>query len=365
VQGRFATQALAARASATPSAFANRAERRAANRAARLAARAAWRLGLLASYVPWYGPLYWPYAYTDVFYYTFWPDAYEPAYWAFIYDDFFDGIFFPYGAPHVEYVYVGPYGPPYGNGTTGLAPSRDVPGRISRQARDVCTEPTRGVTAWPFEQIERAVQPTAEQAALLDELKKAAAQAAADVREACPETVPMTPPGRLETMVRRLTATLDAVKTVRPAMEAFYASLNDEQKARFNEIGPEVGRQRTASADQEQDPKAACSGEKAGLSNLAVERIEEAVEPTDAQYAALDRLEEAMRKAVEILNTACPTVTPLTPVGRLEVMQARLEAMIAAGNAVRPALENFYAALNSEQKAKFNRLGRGTAQASR
>jgi hypothetical protein len=355
VEGRFATQARRH--------FGDRTERR-ANRANRLAARAAWRLGLLATYVPWHGPIYWPYAYTDVFYYTFWPDAYEPAYWAFVYDDFFDGIFFPYGAPYVEEVFAGPYGPAY-TGTTGSAPSRAVPGRITQQARQICTEPTRGVTAWPFEQIEKAVQPNDRQRRLLENLKKAAAQAAADFRDACPDTVPMTPPGRLQAMTRRLTATLDAVTAVRPAMEAFYNALDDEQKARFNEIGPEVARRQTAAADRPQDPDAACGGEKAGLSGLAVERIEEAVEPTDAQYPALDRLSGALGNAVDILGKACPTVIPLTPVGRLEVMQARLEAMIAAGNAVRPALEDFYAALDSEQKAKFNRLGRETVQAER
>jgi len=334
-----------------------------ANRQARLAARAAWRLGLLAGHVPWYGPVYWPYAYTDVFFFTFWPEAYDPAYWAFVYDDFFDGIFFPYGAPYVDYAYVGPYGPRYG-GTTGAAPRRELPGRMSPTVRQLCTDPGHGITAWPFEQIEQAVQPNAEQKRLLEDLKTAAADAAAAFREACPEVVPMTPPGRLEAMTRRLTATLDAVKRVRPAMQAFYESLSDEQQARLNEIAPEPARgRRRAGADRtQQEAVADCSSEKAGLSNLAVERIEEAVSPTDAQYAALDRLSEAMQKAVDILREACPSVTPLTPVGRLETMQARLQAMIDAANAVRPALNDFYAGLSSEQKAKFNRLGRESAR---
>ena len=76
-----------------------------------MAAHAAWRLGLAAAYVPWRGPVYWPYAYNDIFYYTFWPEAYDPGYWAYAYDDFFDGIFFPYGAPYLETEYAGPYGP--------------------------------------------------------------------------------------------------------------------------------------------------------------------------------------------------------------------------------------------------------------
>ena len=55
----------------------------------------------------------------------------------------------------------------------------------------------------------------------------------------------MTPPGRLEAMERRLNAMLAALNTVQPALERFYGSLNDEQKARFNQLAP----RRTASQD--------------------------------------------------------------------------------------------------------------------
>jgi hypothetical protein len=95
---------------------------------------------------------------------------------------------------------------------------------------------------------------------------------------------------------------------------------------------------------------------------LPIDRIDQVVQPIDAQEQALDRLSDAMQKAVGILSEACPTTTPLTPVGRIEVMEKRLDAMIKAANNVRPALEDFYAALSNEQKAKFNRLGRETAQ---
>jgi len=340
-----------------------RARRHGDRRSARLAARAAWRLGLLASHVPWYGPVYWPYAYNDIFNYTFWADAYEPGYWAYAYDDFFDGIFFPYGAPYVEYAYFGPYDGLNGRATTGSAVSGGTPGRMSRAAREFCEGQAKGITAWPFEQIEQAVQPTDEQKGLLEDLKAAASQAAAQFAQTCPKAVPMTPPGRLQAMTLRLQAMLDAVTTVRPALTAFYESLSDEQKARFNEIGPGLAKQRQrVAANKEQGAQADCSGAKAGLSNLAVERIEQAVQPTDAQYAALDRLDAATQKAVDTLQQACPTAIALTPVGRLEAMQKRLEAMIEAANAVRPALADFYAALGDEQKAKFNRLGREQAR---
>ncbi|MEX2033783.1 MAG: Spy/CpxP family protein refolding chaperone [Xanthobacteraceae bacterium] len=355
MQGRFAAR-FRANAAADPDA-------RRARRAARLAARAAWRLGLLAAYVPWQGPVYWPYAYNDIFYYTFWPDAYDPGYWAYAYDDFFDGIFFPYGAPYIEYAYQGPYGESTGSTTTGSASSRGTPGRVSHASREFCEGQAKGITAWPIERIEQAVQPTDDQKELLNDLKTAADKAATRFAQACPKVVPMTPPGRLQAMTMRLQAVLEAVKTVRPALTAFYESLSDEQKARFNEIGPDLAKQRQrVAANKEQGAQANCSGAKAGLSNLAVERIEQAVQPTDAQYAALERLDSATQKAVDTLQDACPTATPLTPVGRLEVVQKRLEAMIEAANIVRPALADFYAALDDEQRAKFNRLGRERAQ---
>jgi len=150
---------------------------------------------------------------------------------------------------------------------------------------------------------------------------------------------------------------------VRPALQAFYKSLDDEQKARFNELGSQLGQpkqQRPASGDTK--AAANCSSDKAGISNLAINRVEEIVRPTETQGAALDKLDEAMQKAVDTLREACPNTVAQTPVGRLDAMQKRIEAMIDAANTVRPALEGFYASLNDEQKAKFNRLGRDTAQ---
>jgi hypothetical protein len=341
-----------------------RGDNREARRALRLAARAAWRRGAHAHHVPWRGATYWPYVYADVFYYTFWPYAYEPAYWGYVYDDFFDGIFFPDGAPYVEYA-EGPYQGPYVRETTGSAPRRATPGRVTQAARQVCAEPDKGITAWPFDRIAAAIKPNAEQKELLAQMEQAAEEAADRLKQACPENLPMTPGGRLQAMTLRLQATLDAVKLVRPPLEKFYESLNDEQKARFNEIGPDIGRdaKRTASSRPDSPQQGDCSGAKSGLSGLAIDRIEEVVQPTEAQLGGIDRLSEALDKAVAALQAACPITVALTPVGRLEAMQNRLEAMIEAANLVRPALDDFYASLSNEQKAKFNRLDRQTARA--
>jgi hypothetical protein len=43
---------------------------------------------------------------------------------------------------------------------------------------------------------------------------------------------------RFDALAKRLDAMAAAVKTVRPALADFYGALTDEQKARFNMLGP-------------------------------------------------------------------------------------------------------------------------------
>jgi hypothetical protein len=90
--------------------------------------------------------------------------------------------------------------------------------------------------------IERATQPTAEQRSSFDKLKEAAAKAGDIMRSACPMERSATPTGRLANAEKRLTAMLEAVRTVRPAMDAYYGLLTDEQKARLTLAQPHMGR---------------------------------------------------------------------------------------------------------------------------
>jgi hypothetical protein len=85
-----------------------------------------------------------------------------------------------------------------------------------------------------IERLERSTQPTAEQKPKFDALKEAATKAAGIVKAACPSEPSFTPTGRLAATEKRLTAALEAVRTVRPAMDAYYNALTDEQKARLS-----------------------------------------------------------------------------------------------------------------------------------
>jgi len=89
--------------------------------------------------------------------------------------------------------------------------------------------------------VERATQPTAEQRPSFDRLKEAIGKASESMRGACTTERPVTPTGRLAAAEKRLAAMLDAVRTVRPALDSYYNSLNDEQKARLT-LAQRMGR---------------------------------------------------------------------------------------------------------------------------
>ncbi len=341
-QGRFSSR-FAARAQTDPTL-----------RSDPIAARRAWRHHHRAGFVAWYGPVFWPYAYSDIFDYAFWPDGYDEGYWDYAYDDFVDGLFWGEYGPPDDYAYA--YAPLPGHRET----------RVSYAGvQELCKEPGTGITAWPFPEIQRKVGVNDEQKQLLVDVRKAAADAAATFKASCPaeNAFPLTPPGRLTAMTGRLQATLDSVKVVRPALDKFYNSLSDEQKERFNQLGPkQPANNPETTAALPQDNKS-CSEAKPGLASLPIEKIADVVKPTDAQQSGLKNLQDATDKAVTTLQAACPDAVPLTPPGRLAAMEKRLQAMIDAATTVKPALDSFYTSLSNEQKARFDRIGQVLAQA--
>ena len=102
----------------------------------------------------------------------------------------------------------------------------------------VCDPRGAGLAEWRMERIERLINPTEAQRVALNNLRTASSKAAEIVVAACPREFPANAPARLELMEKRLDAMQQAIKTVRPAFDAFYATLNDEQKARINTNGP-------------------------------------------------------------------------------------------------------------------------------
>jgi hypothetical protein len=308
--------------------------------------------------IGWIGPVFWPYASYDFFDYVFWPYAYDD-FWPYAYDDIYYGIYGPYA-------YSGPPAPVIsGDQSVGSSPrhlaqakQETVRQRAQTQgaatrAAEVCSNTASELTQWPIERISQVVQPTDAQRVLLDELKAESAKAIDLLKGTCPSDLPSTPTGRLAAMQTRIETMLAAVKTVHPALDRFYQSLSDEQKARFNAIAPA---QDSASVKDQRNLVALCNERASGVTDLPIDRIAELVQPNESQRAALDALREASVNVAASLKADCPTYQVLTPVGRTEAMEQRLAATLTAAKTVESALTKFYELLSDEQKARFNAL---------
>ncbi|QAU49955.1 Spy/CpxP family protein refolding chaperone [Bradyrhizobium guangzhouense] len=100
--------------------------------------------------------------------------------------------------------------------------------------------------------------------------------------------------------------------------------------------------------------EAVCDSSDTG--GLPVERIASAVQPNEMQRTALDDLAAAWTAARDTIRAACPAQPPITAAERLGVMQARLDAMIKATDALAAPLNKFVGLLDDGQKAKLESL---------
>ena len=77
-----------------------------------------------------------------------------------------------------------------------------------------------------------------------------------------------------------------------------------------------------------------------------MQRIEQAIKPTQQQLDAFDRLRIASAEAGNQLQASCPTQMPQTPLDRFDAVAKRLQAMDDAIKTVRPALASFLCLIN-------------------
>ena len=96
------------------------------------------------------------------------------------------------------------------------------------------------------------------------------------------------------------------------------------------------------------------------LTNLPIDQIRQTVHPIADQEAALDNLSAASAQASEIIKSSCPASIPLTPIGRMDAAEQRLDATIKAIQMLLSPLEKFYEALSDEQRERFNAMNGST-----
>jgi LTXXQ motif family protein len=294
----------------------------------------------------WVGPLFWPFAYYDLYDYAMWGN--DPSLWDYGYGDIYAGIFTPYG-----YDDLTGYLPSSGSATpasAGSSPAPNAPGELAQ----MCGDDSREIAGLPIDRIQQALAPNDEQRQALDDLANASVQAAQTIKAACPTQVASTAPGRLAAMQSRIEAMIAAVRLVEPPLDHFYGLLNDEQKARLTALGQDQRRGSGGVLAQSD-----CGKGQAGVTDWPAAELEQRLHPTDAQRVSLISLKDASAKAAEILKGTCEPNQTLTPPARLSAAGKRLDAMLQAVETVKASLDDLYGELSDEQKAQFESLGPG------
>jgi len=100
-----------------------------------------------------------------------------------------------------------------------------------------CGAAQPAVLQWPADEIEARLHPNDTQRAALKVLQDANAKAVEILTAECQPKDAITPSARLDAVDVRLADMQQAVYLVSAALESFYATLSDEQKAQFEVIG--------------------------------------------------------------------------------------------------------------------------------
>lgn len=297
--------------------------------------------------------MFWPFAFYDLNDYAFWGYGYDPSFWDYGYADIYAGLFAPYGYDAM----VG-YLPSGGNAratTSSQGQPNGTDQADSSPIAPLCGGDGSDVAGVPVDKIQQSLQLNDDQRAALNDLAGASARAADGIRASCPTSAPLTAPARLTVMQDRIQAMIAAVQTVQPPLEKFYATLNDDQKAKLNGLAQDQARTKQ---DDDRNADRNC-GIVSMSDSLAwpTDAINERVKPTDAQKVKLTALQDATFKAADTLKSSCQPGNALTPPARLAAAGQRLDALLAAVKSVHGALDDFYGTLNDEQKAQFEAIG--------
>jgi hypothetical protein len=333
----------------------------------------------------WAGPLFWPYAYDDLYDYTMSGHGDDPAFWDYGYNDIYTGIFTPYAHDDL----TGDL-PPSGT-TTHTRPALRATADPATP-RATAHPATPQATAHPAKSQANA-RPAPSQAPAHPAMRQANAdpatpqatahpatpqanahptmrQANADLATPQADARPITPQAPAHPAVRQANADLTTPQadahpatpqaTAHPATQLATANPATPQ-ADAHPITPQA----TAHPAIPQAPAhpatnqltQMCGGDSRDVAGLPIDQIQQAISPNEAQGAALDDLGNASVKAAQDIRAACPTQIPATAPARLAAMQQRVETMIAAVGTVQPALDKFYGLLNDQQKALLGAVG--------
>jgi hypothetical protein len=351
-----------------------------------------WRLHRHGGF-GWAGPLFWPFAYHDIYDYTLWGYGYDDPFWDYGYADIYAGIFSPY-----SYDDLAAYRPQQAGPSPDSGPQADARPRVAANAEPPVSAPPRDaanvrprdpVNAPPRDAANvRPRDPVNAQPRDAANVQprdsvNAPPRDAANVQPRDPVDVPPRDAANVQPrdpvdVPPRDTANVQPRDPVNvPPRDA--ANVQPRDPIDVPPRDPVNAQPHVAVNVPPRDPANAasrgpqatapsqlarmCNEDSRDIAGMPIDRIQAVIAPNDVQRASLDDLANASVKAAEIIRAACPTQIALTAPGRLTSMRHRVEAMISGAATVQPALQKFYDLLSDEQKTRLSALGRDEPRA--
>jgi hypothetical protein len=109
-------------------------------------------------------------------------------------------------------------------------------GAPANEAAELCHVLAQRSPQWPADQIARAVRPNKDQQASLEALSQTSSQMNLMMMGSCPKKTPVTPLARFDAALDRLDAMFLSATTIVTAVDDFYRTLSDEQKAKLDTL---------------------------------------------------------------------------------------------------------------------------------
>jgi len=319
---------------------------------------------MAGGHVGWAGPVFWPYAYDDMFNYAFDRKSERGQFWTYGQGDILATVM-PASNPQAALAASA--------GNMRLDTTAGTTGRGGDTA-DTCLSASG--TNWTIDWMKQTVELTDSQKTKFDELANAFNAAAEALNATCPtktaDAKPSdtkasdtksnpSPEDRLEAMRLRLWSMRQAVTAVQGPLEDFYNSLDDAQKSRLTaamapppprDRGRGRGKKTAKAAQPPMDAAAAICFQQDG--DWPGKQLERALQPNKDQQTTLETLKTTSTQMGQFLMTSCPQKPLPTPQARLGAIADRLLAMEYVVLSVGPALNAFTDSLNDEQKARFS-----------
>jgi hypothetical protein len=290
----------------------------------------------------WVGPVFWPFAADDLAGFVLWGEGRDTALWRVGASDLAIGLFG---------VYPNDIMAAYGRHLPTIA---DGDGADDRHAlARLCGRTSGDIAGVPVATLRSTLQLNDDQNRLLDQLSASMLQATRRIAGACPVQVPLTAAERTAIMTQRLNAMLSAIRDLRPALDAFTASLDADQAARLASLPPPQAP--SAPAQPATTVAQLCAAQPKPV--WPKDAMKEAIGAGEGVRSASAELERSIGEVGDNLAARCRDVDVSTPTQRLNAAETRLTGLRDGLATLRASFDRLYDNLDTVQKADLDTVG--------